>query len=187
MGDEATGRMGTDRRSPSSIIRPLEKETRVAVAPCIIARKHDCPTCLFTPRLANLSHCWHNSIRQFFHRQGPMQSSSPTHWCLAAHVLSHWFFFWDLLSTNNLRGLFVNGLASWALTAAWLKVGVQLHPGLAAPPGLTGLKCVKDKKRRRIDRNSVAHAITASLAQNSQGKAMMLQLTLVLRQQMPCP
>lgn len=81
-----------------------------------------------------------------------------------------------------------NGLASWALTAAWLKVGVRLYSGLAATPGLTGLKCGKDKKKKKgrwIDRNSVAHAITASLARNSQSKAMMLQLTLVLRQQMP--
>lgn len=48
-------------------------------------------------------------------------------------------------------GLCVNGLASKALTAAWLKVGVQLHPGLAATPGLTGLKCGKDKKKKKKD------------------------------------
>lgn len=96
------------------------------------------------------------------------------------------------------------GSASRALTAVWLKVGVQLHPGLAAAPGLTGLKCGKrthtytytqrkkkkkktrGRSRRKIDRNSVARAITASLARNSQNKAMMmLRLSLVLRQRYP--
>lgn len=45
-------------------------------------------------------------------------------------------------------GLCVHGLASWALTAAWLKVGVQLHPGLAATPGLTGLKLWEGQRKK---------------------------------------